>query len=118
MINYFSSGCRPEAFWQSTGSNDIIGEIISQADREIYDKLASLIKGETFKTYIDTGVIYPQIRNNPSTIYSFLLVAGYLKAVNTSLAFTGDFICEVALPNKEISLVYKKEIFADNRQKI
>ena len=38
---------------------------------EIYDKLASLIKGETFKTYIDTGVIYPQIRNNPSTIYSF-----------------------------------------------
>ena len=110
VINYFSNGCEPRAFWQSTGSNDIIGEVISQADREIYDRLTSLIKGETFTTYIDTGVIYPQIRNNPSTIYSFLLVAGYLKAVRTSLSFTGDFLCEAALPNKEISFVYKKEI--------
>ena len=27
---------------------------------------------------IDTDVIYPEIRRNPSSVYSFLLVAGYL----------------------------------------
>lgn len=69
-----------------------------------------LVNGETFITYIDTGVIYPQIKNNPSTIYSFLLIAGYLKVLKTTPAFNGDFMCEVALPNKEISLVYHKEI--------
>ena len=110
VINYFNNGCEPRAFWQSTGSNDIIGEIIRQADDEIYGKLTSLVNGKTFITYIDTGVIYPQIKNNPSTIYSFLLIAGYLKVLKTTPAFNGDFMCEVALPNKEISLVYHKEI--------
>ncbi len=110
VINYFNNECEPRAFWQATGSNDIIGEIIAEADREIYEKLTSLVNSETFTTYIDTDVIYPQIKNNPSTIYSFLLVAGYLKVLKTTPAFNGDFMCEVALPNKEISLVYNKEI--------
>ena len=110
VINYFNKECEPRAFWQSTGSNDIIGEIISEADKEIYEKLTSLVNGKTFITYIDTGVIYPQIKNNPSTIYSFLLVAGYLKVLKTTPSFNGDFMCEVALPNREISLVYHKEI--------
>lgn len=110
VINYFNNECEPRAFWQATGSNDIIGETIAEADREIYEKLTSLVNGKTFVTYIDTGVIYPQIKNNPSTIYSFLLVAGYLKVLKTTPSFNGDFMCEVALPNKEISLVYNKEI--------
>lgn len=110
VINYFNNECEPRAFWQSTGSNDTIGEVIAEADAEIYDRLTSLVNGGTFTTYIDTGVIYPQIKSNPSTIYSFLLVAGYLKVLKTSPSFNGDFMCEVALPNKEISLVYHKEI--------
>lgn len=110
VINYFNNECEPRAFWQSTGSNDVIGEIIAEADKEIYGKLTSLVNGKTFTTYIDTGVIYPQIKNNPSTIYSFLLVAGYLKVLKTTPSFNGDFMCEVALPNREISLVYHKEI--------
>lgn len=110
VINYFHNECEPRAFWQSTGNNDIIGEVIAHADKEIYQKLTALVNGKSFTTYIDTGVIYPQIRNNPSTIYSFLLVAGYLKVVKKTSAFNGDYMCEVALPNKEISLVYHKEI--------
>ena len=110
VINYFSNDCEPRAFWLSTGSNDIIGEIIKEADNEIYERLSSLVNGGSFTTYIDTSVIYPQIKNNPSSIYSFLLMAGYLKVVKSSVSISGDFMCEVALPNKEISLVYRKEI--------
>lgn len=54
------------------------------ADNEIYDRLTSLVNGETFTTF--------------------------LKVLNTALSFNGDFLCEVALPNREISLVYNKEI--------
>ena len=68
------------------------------------------MQGESFLTYIDTGVIYPQIRKNPSSVYSFLLVAGYLKVVRADPAFSGDYMCEVALPNREITFVYSKEI--------
>ena len=100
VINYFSNSCQPKAFWQSTGNNEIIGEILTDADEDIYKRLNTLLQGESFLTYIDTSVIYPQIRNNPSSIYSFLLVAGYLKTVRSELALTGDFMCEVGRLSK------------------
>lgn len=110
VINYFNNDCAARAFWQATGSNDIIGEIIHEADTEVYEKLIALLDGESFVTYIDTDVIYPQIKRNPSSIYSFLLVAGYLKVIRMDIAYNGDYMCEVALPNKEIRYVYSKEI--------
>lgn len=110
VINYFSNECEPKAFWQSTGSNDVIGEMIALADQDIYDKLTSLVSGKSIISYIDTSVIYPQIKQNPSAIYSFLLVAGYLNAVKVESSYGVDFMCELALPNKEIAFVYNKEI--------
>lgn len=110
VINYFNNDCKPQAFWQSTGNNAIIGEILTAANEEIYQKLRTLLQGKTFLSYIDTNVIYPQIKENPSSVYSFLLMAGYLKTVKSDIAFNGDFMCEVALPNKEIAFVYNKEI--------
>lgn len=110
VVNYFSNECEPRAYWVSTGSNDVIGEVLAKADAEIYDKLTSLIKGGTFVSLIDTGVIYPEIKENPSTIYSFLIVTGYLKVLEKKLSVNGDYMCEVALPNKEIAQVYNREI--------
>ena len=110
VINYFSNECEPRAFWQSTGNNEIIGEVLTNADESIYEKLHQLLQGKSVLTYIDPSVIYPQIKNNPSSVYSFLLVAGYLKITKVEPSFNGDFMCEVALPNKEIAYVYNKEI--------
>jgi len=110
VINYFSNECEPRAFWQSTGNNEIIGEVLTNADESIYEKLNQLLQGKSVLTYIDPSVIYPQIKNNPSSVYSFLLVAGYLKINKVEPSFNGDFMCEVALPNKEITYVYNKEI--------
>lgn len=110
VINYFRNNCQARAYWQATGNNDIIGEILAEATEEVYEKLNALMQGSSILTYVDTGVIYPQVKSNPSSIYSFLLVAGYLKAVKSSVSYNGDFMCEVALPNKEIAFVYNKEI--------
>ncbi len=54
--------------------------------------------------------MHRQIKNNPSTVYSFWVVVGYLQVLNGTPSFNGDFRCEVAIPNKKISLVYHKEI--------
>ncbi len=110
VINYFSNECEPRAFWQSTGSNEFIGEVLANADESIYEKLQQLLQGKSVTAYIDPSVIYPQIKNNPSSVYSFLLVAGYLKTIKVEPSFNGDFMCEIALPNKEIAYVYNKEI--------
>ena len=65
VINYISDQCFPKAFWQSTGSNDIIGEIIGTAAPEINENLYKLFCGNTVTTYVDTSVIYPEVQSNP-----------------------------------------------------
>ena len=110
VINYVSEECFPKAFWQSTGSNDIIGEIISSADDDIIKSLYQLLNGDTVTSYVDTSVIYPKVQSDPYSIYSFLLVAGYLKVSKTYPQNDGNYMCEIAIPNKEIAFVYEKEV--------
>lgn len=116
VINYISDNCFPKAFWQSTGSNEIIGEIIQTATPEITKDLYKLLCGEKIAAYIDTDVIYPEVQNNPYSIYSFLLVAGYLKVANIYPQSDGNFMCDVAIPNKEITFVYEKEVLNRTNQ--
>lgn len=116
VINYIADKCFPKAFWQSTGSNETIGEIISNASNEINENLYKLLCGEKITTYIDTSVIYPEVQNNPYSIYSFLLVAGYLKAASIYPQYDGNFMCDVSIPNKEIAFVYEKEILNRTNQ--
>ena len=116
VINYISDQCFPKAFWQSTGSNDIIGEIIGTATPEINENLYKLFCGNTVTTYVDTSVIYPEVQNNPNSIYSFLLVAGYLKVAEIYPQNDGNYMCDVAIPNKEILYVYEKEVLNRTNQ--
>lgn len=116
VINYISDQCFPKAFWQSTGSNDIIGEIIGTATPEINENLYKLLCGNTVTTYVDTSVIYPEVQSNPYSIYSFLLVAGYLKVTEIYPQNDGNYMCDVAIPNKEILYAYEKEVLNRTNQ--
>lgn len=116
VINYISDQCFPKAFWQSTGSNDIIGEIIGTATPEINENLYKLFCRNTVTTYVDTSVIYPEVQSNLNSIYSFLLVAGYLKVAEIYPQNDGNYMCDVAIPNKEILYVYEKEVLNRTNQ--
>ena len=112
VLNYMDENCSAKAYWQSTGDNSIIRQIVAEADDETADNLRKLMQGQMVSSYVDTSVIYPEIRNNPTTIYSFLLSAGYLKVVKKDELHDGNAICDIAIPNKEIFYVYEKEILS------
>lgn len=111
VIGYFDSKCLPRAYWVSTAKNDIIGEILADVSNEMREELYRLLQGETVCARIDTGVIYPQVQENPASVYGFLLVSGYLKVVRKVLV-GGEYLCELAIPNKELLSVYRKEILS------
>lgn len=110
VMNYVADDCFPKAFWQSTGSNEIVGEIIGSAAPEIVENLYKLLCGQNVAAYIDTSVIYPEVQSHPYSIYSFLLVAGYLRVSAVYPQHDGNFMCDVGIPNKEIAYVYEKEV--------
>ena len=116
VINYIADDCVPKAFWQSTSSNDTLGEVIASATPEIAENLHRLLRDESITTYVDTNVIYPEIQDNPYSVYSFLLVTGYLRVTKVYPQHDGNFLCDMSIPNKEIAVVYEKEVLNKTRQ--
>lgn len=112
VLNYVDSEFFPKTFWQSTGSNEIVGEIVKEATDEVLEDMRNLLTGESIETYVDTSVVYPEIKRNPSSIYSFLLMAGYLTIRSDKQLHDGNSICKLCIPNKEITILYEKEILA------
>lgn len=110
VINYIAKGCTPQAYWVNTGKNEILEGIMNIASEDINERLFSLIQGETVIAKIDQSTVYRFLTDDPSNIYSILLVAGYLKTTNKHLQDDGSYLCEVSIPNKEIAAVYKSEI--------
>ena len=62
---------------------------------DIAENLFALLQGQTVQASLNMDVIYPRITDGTDTIFSFLLLAGYLKpvsdAVETELQYR-DFI--------------------------
>ena len=111
VINYVDEDCRPDAYWLTSG-NDLIGEILRKAPVEILASLQDLMQGEQTVTIVNTGIVYPEIFRNPSYIYSFLLMTGYLRIVEIIPQNGGGYLCRTAIPNKEITTVYEQEILS------
>lgn len=108
--NYFSDDCEPDVYWVNTSSNDIFQPMLVQANEERWGELKSLLTGKTVTLDLQEGVIYDEIGGQNNHIYTILLQTGYLKVVNTIRTSGGGRLYELAIPNKEIRLLYQKEI--------
>ena len=112
VISYIAKGCIPQAYWVNTGKNEILGDVLSVATEDIAQKLYALLQGERVIARIDQNVVYKSLSEEPENIYSLLLITGYLKVLKKELQTDGSYLCEVSIPNKEISAVYKNEILS------
>lgn len=110
VLNYVAENCVIKTYWQSTGSNEIIGEIISSGRVELIDEIRSLLMGGCRNVYIDNSVVYPEVGKSFSSIYSFLLMGGYLTLNSVDSLYDGNSIGEVRIPNLEVMHVFEKEI--------
>ena len=116
VINYFSNDCRPKAFWSRTSGNEIIGQMIQNSNKQIYENLTLLLQGKEVQAIVDTDIIYPEIDENSDAIYSFLLVSGYLRVTDVISEMNDTPICSLAIPNREIKSVFQKEIMEQNNK--
>ena len=112
VINYISKGCIPQVYWVNTGKNEILEDVLKAATDDITERLHALLQGERVVARIDQNVVYRSLSEDPTNIYSLLLVAGYLKTPKKQLQADGSYLCEVSIPNKEIAAVYKSEILS------
>lgn len=112
VANYFYNNCQAKPYWTNTSDNEIIHEIMESLTQDMSENLFGLLQGQKIQTSLNMDVIYPRITDGTDTIFSFLLVAGYLKPVSNAVETEYGTFMEMALPNKEILRVYNIEILS------
>ncbi|MBR2215539.1 MAG: AAA family ATPase [Selenomonadaceae bacterium] len=112
VIKYVDSGCRFQPYWLNTSGNVILRKLLDIADENRRAELTGLMQDKYVTAFIDEGVIYPDIEQNDNALYMMLLTTGYLKAIETFYDESGEEwpTCHLLIPNKELRIVYRKEI--------
>ena len=110
IINYLDKKqFRP--YWANTSSNNLVGKLIKEGSPDIKKSMEDLIEGKTLITEIDEQIVFNQLGQKESAIWSLLLASGYLKVKNYVLDDTKDgFFYEMVLTNKEVFFMFRNMI--------
>ena len=107
ILNYLDKG-EFKTYWANTSSNGLVSKLIREGDPEIKTVMEDLLEGKVLCTQIDEQIVYNQLDQNISSIWSLLLASGYLKVVKYSLNPDMDWPeYELALTNKEVRLMFE-----------
>ena len=109
VFYYLENKCVPQSYWVNTSDNKMLGDMLVGLDIEDSEKLTGFIEGGTITEDIDTNIVYPELKENPTLAYSFLAQTGYLKSIKT-IPIGDGFTCKLKIPNREVLYVYSKEI--------
>ncbi len=112
VANYFASGCRARSFWANTSDNEIVREILTGLRSQTADELTRAMQGEEIQTALNMEVVYPNMKESPDTVFSFLLVAGYLTLASVPEETEFGTFATLRLPNAEVRRVYNTEILS------
>ena len=110
VTNYFASGGQARPYWANTSDNEIIREILSSLNQDIADDLLRVMQGEEIHASLDMGVIYPRMTDGNDTIFSFLMMAGYLTPSGLPEETDIGTFAALRLPNTEIRRIYNTEV--------
>lgn len=111
VLSYVDAGCAPEPYWVNTSENAALGEIVSKAAPETLAGLRSLVEGGCVSSSVDVGTVYPNMAADESSAWSYLLMAGYLKASRRYKAGLETWY-DLEVPNLEVRSVYGREVLA------
>ena len=78
IINYLKEG-RVAPYWANTSSNSLVGRLIQRGSRTIKQDFETLLNGGALRAAIDEQIVYSQLEQEESAVWSLLLASGYLK---------------------------------------
>jgi hypothetical protein len=99
----------PGSYWVNTSENSALGEIVAKADSDTLDRIRGLLEGHSVTSAIDVGTVYPRIVDDPTSVWSYLLMAGYLKASDRTFV-ARRWRHRLEAPNEEVRQVYVDEV--------
>ena len=106
-----------DTYWANTSSNGLVNKLIREGNPDIKTTMEDLLAGKPLVTSIDEQIVFSQLDDNESAIWSLLLASGYLKITSGTEKYSKDekgedkkLDCTLTLTNKEVKLMFEELI--------
>lgn len=113
VINYISTG-KLESYWVNSSSNNLAGKLIREGSRNLKESFQHLLQGKGVMVELDEQIVYDQLIEDESAIWSLLLASGYLKVKNLRSYMTEGEEWkqeyELELTNFEVGVMFRRMI--------
>ena len=120
IINYLEKK-KFSAYWTNTSSNALVGKLLQEGNSGVKIAMEDLLNGKAFHTRMDEQIVFSQLENRESAIWSLLLASGYLRVEHYFFdEERGRDEYDLVLTNKEVRLMFEEMIegwFARDTQK-
>ena len=105
IIKYVKYGFKPGPYWAGTSGNDIMNSLLDNLDNNGFRELQALASGKGLIKSIDPQVTLSDLENSRNSIYSMMVMSGYLSAIPHGSKY------ELRLPNGEMYRALSKIIW-------
>jgi len=107
----------PHPYWVSTSSNDIVKDMVAQADRETKGQIEVLLDGGTLDMQVHEEVTYGDMHSRGENLWNFLYFTGYL--TKEAEYFKDKYVfLKIRIPNTEVMTIYENTILNWMKERI
>lgn len=110
-ITNFLDKRKIDIYWANTSSNSLIGHLIQRGNSAIKEAMEDLLSGKELVTEIDEQIVFDQLDDNMTAIWSLLLSSGYLKinqAPKDAAASNQNY--HLSLTNHEVDVMFRRMV--------
>jgi len=100
IIDFLKENGRIDLYWLNTSSNEFIIKLIRDNFEKSKEKLILLGEGQSIEATITDNVIFKDLKNNETSLFSILFYSGYLKTDQVLDPLLGNAM--VSIPNQEM----------------
>ena len=107
IIKFIKENGDVDTHWINTSGNELMRELLINAELETQEKIGQLINGDTITEIVDEHIVFRDLKKNRAALWSLFLMSGYLKVLSSTFTEFGN-LCELRIPNKEVEFLYKQ----------
>lgn len=109
ITNYLDSRTF-HTYWANTSANGLIETLIQEGDTQTKQTMEDLLKGKPLLAELDEQIVFSQLEEDGTAIWSLMLASGYLKQNGVRELAEGSWQYELALTNKEVYIMFRNMI--------
>ena len=93
-------------YWINTSDNTLIKQTMAHADAALKMQFEAILEGKPVEALIDQNITFSDLNGSGDRLWTLLLFAGYLTAIQTERVGTKNQ-CLLKPPNQEVDLLYR-----------